>query len=149
MIRSAVLGLKLRAPTPTEDGHGNGSGGGRERLTERELQILDHLEKAQGLDVPLTEYASAYGLDVKDLYNGKAQLVKLSAKGVKPVIAQAYGLKCRSLVGRFLFDKVMFHACPGCRSKHFLPADDSAADLRTGHLELHAGIGATFNVLDV
>jgi hypothetical protein len=37
----------------------------RERLTERELQILDHLEQAQGLDVPLTEHASAYGLDVK------------------------------------------------------------------------------------
>jgi hypothetical protein len=54
---------------------------GRERLTERELQILDHLEQAQGLDVPLTEYASAYGLDVKDLYNGKAQLVK---KGLLP-----------------------------------------------------------------
>jgi hypothetical protein len=29
-----------------------------------------------GLEVPLTEYASAYGLDAKDLYNGKAQLVK-------------------------------------------------------------------------
>jgi hypothetical protein len=53
----------------------------RERLTERELQILDHLEQAQGLDVPLTEYASAYGLDVKDLYAGKAQLVK---KGLLP-----------------------------------------------------------------
>jgi hypothetical protein len=53
----------------------------RERLTERELQILDHLEQAQSLDVPLTEYASAYGVDVKDLYNGKAQLVK---KGLLP-----------------------------------------------------------------
>jgi hypothetical protein len=53
----------------------------RERLTERELQILNHLEQAQRLDVPLTEYASAYGLDVKDLYNGKAQLVK---KGLLP-----------------------------------------------------------------
>jgi hypothetical protein len=31
----------------------------RERLTEREQQILDHLEQAQGLDVPLTEYAAA------------------------------------------------------------------------------------------
>jgi hypothetical protein len=27
-------------------------------------------------DMPLTEYASAYGLDVKDLHNGKARLVK-------------------------------------------------------------------------
>jgi hypothetical protein len=53
----------------------------RERLTERELQILDHLEQAQSLDVPLTEYASAYNLDVKDLYAGKAQLVK---KGLLP-----------------------------------------------------------------
>jgi hypothetical protein len=33
----------------------------RERQKERELQILDHLEQAQSLDVPLTEYASAYG----------------------------------------------------------------------------------------
>ena len=53
----------------------------RERLTERELQILDYLEQAQGLDVSLTEFASAYGLDVKDLYAGKAQLVK---KGLLP-----------------------------------------------------------------
>lgn len=53
----------------------------RERLTERELQVLDYLEQAQGLDVPLTEFASAYGLDVKDLYAGKAQLVK---KGLLP-----------------------------------------------------------------
>lgn len=53
----------------------------RERLTERELQILDNLEQAQNLDVPLNEYASAYGLDVKDLYAGKAQLVK---KGLLP-----------------------------------------------------------------
>jgi hypothetical protein len=53
----------------------------RERLTERELHVLDHLEQAQRLDVPLTEHASAYGLDVKDLYAGKAQLVK---KGLLP-----------------------------------------------------------------
>jgi hypothetical protein len=30
-----------------------------EWLTKRQLQILDHLEQAQALDVPLTEYASA------------------------------------------------------------------------------------------
>jgi hypothetical protein len=50
-------------------------------LTARELQILDHLEQAQNLDTPLTEYAAAYNLDVKDLYAGKAQLVK---KGLLP-----------------------------------------------------------------
>ena len=60
----------------------------REKLTERELQILDHLEQAQSLDVALTEYASAYGLDVKDLYAGKAQLVK---KGVLPSRTPAPG----------------------------------------------------------
>jgi hypothetical protein len=52
-----------------------------EKLTARELQILDHLEQAQNLDAPLTEYAAAYNLDVKDLYAGKAQLVK---KGLLP-----------------------------------------------------------------
>ena len=50
-----------------------------EALTERERQVLDHLERAQSLDVTLKEYAEAYALDVKDLYNGKSQLVK---KGV-------------------------------------------------------------------
>lgn len=53
----------------------------RAKLTARELQILDHLEQAQNLDAPLTEYAAAYNLDVKDLYAGKAQLVK---KGLLP-----------------------------------------------------------------
>jgi hypothetical protein len=53
----------------------------REKLTAREVQILDHLEQAQSLDVPLTEYAAAYNVDVKDLYAGKAQLVK---KGLLP-----------------------------------------------------------------
>jgi hypothetical protein len=53
----------------------------RERLTAREVQILDHLEQAQSLGVPLTEYASPYDVDVRDLYNGKAGLVK---KGILP-----------------------------------------------------------------
>jgi hypothetical protein len=51
----------------------------RDRLTDRERQILEHLEQAQSLSVPLSEYASDYGVDVCDLYAGKAQLVK---KGV-------------------------------------------------------------------
>lgn len=53
----------------------------RERLTERERQTLEHLEQAQNLGVALTEYASAYNLDVRDLYAGKASLVK---KGILP-----------------------------------------------------------------
>jgi hypothetical protein len=47
-----------------------------EKLTARDLQILDHLEQAQNLEAPLTEYGAAYTLDVKDLYAGKAQLVQ-------------------------------------------------------------------------
>ncbi|MBS0579096.1 MAG: hypothetical protein JSR36_07515 [Proteobacteria bacterium] len=50
--------------------------GDRDRLSERERQILGHLEQAQSLGVPLTEYASAYEVDVRDLYAGKAALVK-------------------------------------------------------------------------
>jgi hypothetical protein len=51
----------------------------REKLTVREVQILDHLKQARSLGVPLTEYASAYDVDVRDLYTGKAALLK---KGV-------------------------------------------------------------------
>jgi hypothetical protein len=50
-----------------------------EALSERERQVLEHLERAQSLDVTLKEYAEAYSLEVKDLYTGKSQLVK---KGV-------------------------------------------------------------------
>jgi hypothetical protein len=53
----------------------------RERLSDRERQVLEHLEQAQSLGVPLTEYASAYEVDVRDLYAGKAALVK---KGILP-----------------------------------------------------------------
>jgi hypothetical protein len=78
----------------------------REKLTAREVQILDHLEQAQSLDAPLTEYAAAYNLDVKDLYAGKAQLVKkglLPGKGTSPTradfvpvrIADRGGTVCR------------------------------------------------------
>lgn len=52
-----------------------------EALTEREQQIIEHLERAQNLDVSLKEYAEAYGLDVRDLYNGKGSLVR---KGILP-----------------------------------------------------------------
>lgn len=39
----------------------------RERLSDRERVILEHLEQAQNPDVTLTGYAAAYGLDVNDL----------------------------------------------------------------------------------
>ena len=50
-------------------------------MTEKERQILEHLEQAQRLDVPLTEYAQAYNVELKELYNGKAALVR---KGILP-----------------------------------------------------------------
>ena len=52
-----------------------------ESLTEREQQTLEHLQKAQDLGSSLAEYASAFGLEVKELYAMKQQLVR---KGVLP-----------------------------------------------------------------
>ena len=48
-------------------------------LTEREQLTLEHLQKAQELGSTLVEYCSAFGLEVKDLYAMKQQLVR---KGV-------------------------------------------------------------------
>ena len=52
-----------------------------EAMTEKDKQILEHLEQAQRLDVPLTEYCHAYGVELKELYNGKAALVR---RGILP-----------------------------------------------------------------
>jgi hypothetical protein len=48
-------------------------------LTERQQQALEHLRKAQERGSSLVEYCSAFGLEVKDLYMVKQQLVR---KGV-------------------------------------------------------------------
>ena len=56
-----------------------------EGITEKERQILEHLEQAQRLDVPLTEYAQAYNVELKELYNGKAALVRKGILPGKPV----------------------------------------------------------------
>jgi hypothetical protein len=50
--------------------HGNGIQTEREKLTECDRQVITHLEQAQNLEGTLTEYAAAYGLDVKDLTSG-------------------------------------------------------------------------------
>ena len=50
-------------------------------LTERESQALQHLQKAQELGSTLTEYCSAFGVEVKELYAIKQQLVR---RGVLP-----------------------------------------------------------------
>jgi hypothetical protein len=50
-----------------------------EQLSARERHTLDHLRNAEELGVSLEYYASAYNLEVKDLYSVKQQLVR---KGV-------------------------------------------------------------------
>jgi hypothetical protein len=50
-----------------------------EQLSEREQQALEHLQKAQVLEVTLAEYARSFDLDVKELYSAKQALVR---KGV-------------------------------------------------------------------
>ena len=62
-----------------------------EALSEREQQMLEHLQQAQVLGVSLSEYASAYGVGLKDLYNGKAQLVRKGAWISKPTAEKAGG----------------------------------------------------------
>jgi hypothetical protein len=49
---------------------------GADGLTEKERQVLEHLNHAKELGTPLTEFATAFHLNVNDLYNGKAQLAR-------------------------------------------------------------------------
>ena len=55
-----------------------------EQLTEREQQTLDHVRKAEELEVSLAEYCRSFDLDVKELYNTRQGLVK---KGILPKAA--------------------------------------------------------------
>jgi hypothetical protein len=50
-----------------------------EGLTEREGRVLEHLQRAQELQVGLAEYARQAGVNVSELYSGKQSLVR---KGV-------------------------------------------------------------------
>ncbi len=52
-----------------------------EPLTEREQQALEHMRKAQELGTTLKEYASRFGLDVKQLYQLRKPLVRKGALG--------------------------------------------------------------------
>jgi hypothetical protein len=63
-----------------------------ETLTERERQMLEHLKQAQELGSTLTDYAAAVGLNVQELYTGKAQLTRkgvLPAKSTEPTKTKA------------------------------------------------------------
>ena len=52
-----------------------------QNLTQRLQTTLDHLKHAQELGSKLSDYAEAFGLNVKDLYNGRTQLQR---KGLWP-----------------------------------------------------------------
>jgi len=54
---------------------------GTEKLTERQGTTLEHLKHAQELGSTLRDYAVAFNLNVKDLYNGRSQLQR---KGLWP-----------------------------------------------------------------
>ncbi len=46
-----------------------------EQLTARESQALEHLRKAEELDVSIAEYCRSFELDVKDIYSAKQSLI--------------------------------------------------------------------------
>ena len=52
-----------------------------DQLTERESHALEHLRKAQELDVSLAEYCRSFEVDVKELYWARRVLIR---KGVLP-----------------------------------------------------------------
>lgn len=55
-----------------------------EPLTEREQQALEHMRKAQELGTTLKEYASRFGLNVRQLYQLRRPLVRKGALGPNP-----------------------------------------------------------------
>jgi hypothetical protein len=73
-----------------------------QNLTQRLQTMLEHLKQAQELGSKLSDYAEAFGLNVKDLYNGRAQLQR---KGLWPKARSARRAhrscsRCRSLSQR-------------------------------------------------
>ncbi len=54
-----------------------------DQLTEREQQCLEHLRRAEELDVSLAEYARSFELDVKELYSAKQSLMRKGALVVR------------------------------------------------------------------
>ena len=52
-----------------------------EQLTERERRVLEHLQRAEELNLGLAQYARETGVAVNEIYSGKQSLVR---KGVIP-----------------------------------------------------------------
>jgi len=87
-----------------------------EQLTERESQALEHLRKADELEVTVAEYCRSFEIDMKQLYSAKQSLVK---KGLLPASA-----KPASTEEDKLSDFVAVHVVPKpsiepvCRLRH-------------------------------
>lgn len=67
---------------------------GTEKLTERLRATLEHLKQAKELGSTLSDYAAAFNLNVKELYNGRTQLQR---KGLWPKIREAHPREPRLL----------------------------------------------------
>lgn len=59
---------------------------GTEKLSERLRATLEHLKQAKELGSTLSEYAAAFNLNVKELYNGRTQLQR---KGLWPKVRKS------------------------------------------------------------
>jgi len=58
------------------------------RLTEKEQQVLRHLEQAEELGSTLSDYARAFGVNVQELYAGKAQLQRKGYRSKNTEVAK-------------------------------------------------------------
>ena len=87
-----------------------------EQLTERESQALEHLRKAEELEVTIAEYCRTFEIDAKELYAAKQCLVK---KGMLPPAAKPSAAEEDKLS-----DFVAIHVAPKpsadpvCRLRH-------------------------------
>src|SRR5262249_36992613 len=85
-----------------------------EPLSEREQQCLEHLRKAQELEVSLAEYARSFDVDVKELYSAKQALAR---KGALTPVEAPVSLNdfVRVQVSR---QRASPEAAPVCRIQH-------------------------------
>ena len=66
---------------------------GTDVLTEKERQMLVHLNHAKELGSPLTEFATAFHLNVNDLYAGKIPYDAFATKALaSPAFARRFGI---------------------------------------------------------
>ena len=85
-------------------------------LTEREAQALEHLRKAEELEVTLAEYARSFEIDVASLYSAKQALTRkgLLAEKAEP----AEDVKLDDFVEVHVQPSLPRSAEPVCRIRH-------------------------------